>query len=395
MSALRIMHLAGTLDPAAGGPPVVAARLAAAQASLGNTVKIAAYRGDAAGMERAEGLLKETPNGHLVDVVWMPEPSRVERLTGRAAAKQLGAEFDAGTDVLHCHGMWEPVLPATAAQAMQRGIPFVVMPHGMLDPYTLSISKRKKQLAMATTHRAYVRKPMLYHMLNADEAELARPIIGEQDVRVIPNGIFLDEVDAAPPVGEFRKERPELGQSPYVLFLGRLTHKKGLDILAPAFAKVAASMADVRLVVAGPDDGMRAPFEAEVRAAGIADRVHVVGPIYGASKYAAMRDAAVFCLPSRQEGFSIAITEALALGVPVVVTRACHFPEVSEVGAGIETELDADDVADALRRVLGDSGRASEMGDAGATLVRERFTWPEVARQTLEAYKDGLMRVAP
>lgn len=392
MSGLGIMHVVGTLDPAAGGPPVVAARLAAAQANLGHRVTLAAYEGDPHSTQRARELLEQTPNGDLVKLVWVARPSRLERLTGRDAARTLGPVLDDGVDVLHCHGMWEPLLSITAREASRRGIAFVVMPHGMLDPYTLTISTTKKKIALATTHRAYVRRALFFHMLNADEASLARPVIGDHPTRVIPNGIFLDEVESAPPAGTFRASMPQLGGAKYVLFLSRLTHKKGLDYLAKAFAQVAEQMPDVHLVVAGPDDGVQARFEADVRQAGVADRVHVVGPIYGSAKYGAIRDAAVFCLPSRQEGFSIAITEALALGVPVVVTRACHYPEVSEVGAGIETELDPQGVARALLEVLGDPAAAERMGRAGADLVRERFTWPEVGRQSIEAYKAALGR---
>jgi glycosyltransferase involved in cell wall biosynthesis len=393
VSGLRIMHLAGTLDPAAGGPPVVAARLAAAQASAGCKVTLAAYRSEE-GMKRAEALIEETPHGHLVAVEWLPSPSKLERLTGHGGARQLGKLLAAGCDVLHCHGMWEPLLPATAKAALSHRVPFVVMPHGMLDPYTFSIRSRKKRLALATTHRRYVTDALFFHMLNADEAELAKPVIGQRPVRVIPNGIFLDEIESAPPPGTFREAHPELGGDPFILFLSRLTHKKGLDYLAQAFAIVAGKMPRVRLVVAGPDDGVRSQFEADIARAGVADRVHVVGPIYGAMKYAAIRDAAVFCLPSRQEGFSIAITEALALGRPVVVTRACHFPEVSQVGAGIETDLDANGVAGALLEVLQGLDRAAAMGRAGAALVRERFTWPMVAQQSIEAYHAALGRPA-
>ncbi len=173
---------------------------------------------------------------------------------------------------------------------------------------------------------------------------------------------------------------------PFGLFLSRLHHKKGLDYLADAFALVAAQFPEARLVVAGPDDGARGPFEQRVRAAGLAGRVHLVGPLYGPAKFAAMVDATCFCLPSRQEGFSVAVTEAMACGLPVVISDACHFPEVAEVGAGEVVPLEGDRVAQALRRVVGDPELRRSMGEAGRQLVRSRFTWPRVAEQCVAAY---------
>src|SRR5690606_27821051 len=111
-------------------------------------------------------------------------------------------------------------------------------------------------------------------------------------------------------------------------------------------------------------------FRRRVAAAGLSDRVHPVGPIYGAAKYEALVDAACFCLPSRQEGFSIAILEALASRLPVIISDQCHFPEVAESGAGVVCPLEATAVANALLRVLRltpEERRA--MGDAGRRLV--------------------------
>ncbi|MEO1008900.1 MAG: glycosyltransferase [Planctomycetota bacterium] len=389
MTPLRIVHLIDRLDPAAGGPPIVAARLAAAQARLGCEATLLAY-GYRDGRERAEGLLKETPSGELVRVEWIAEPSPPERLTGASAARTFAALADGGVDVLHAHGMWEFMMPASARVARRRGIPYVITPHGMLDPYTLSVKPWRKKLVLATTHRAFLRRAAFVHMLNRDEADLARPVLHGTPTRVIPNGIFLEELDATPPAGTFRAAHPELGDDPYVLFLSRLAHKKGLDYLADAFALLLDRVPGARLVVAGPDDGQRAPFEAQVARLGVGERVHVVGPQYGVDKLAALRDAAVFCLPSRQEGFSIAITEALALGLPVVISKACHFPEVTEADAGIETDLDATQVALGLESILHDPAAGEAMGRAGAALVRQRFTWPKVAEQTLACYRDVL-----
>jgi glycosyltransferase involved in cell wall biosynthesis len=167
-----------------------------------------------------------------------------------------------------------------------------------------------------------------------------------------------------------------------------LHFKKGLDYLADAFALAANSVPRLRLVVAGPDDGAREPFVQQIARLGLTDRTHVVGPLYGGDKIAAFVDAAAFCLPSRQEGFSVAVTEALACGIPVVISDQCHFPEVQEVGAGRVVPCDAKATGDALSQVLADASAAQRMGDAGAKLIRERFTWPKVAELTMKTYEN-------
>ncbi len=173
-----------------------------------------------------------------------------------------------------------------------------------------------------------------------------------------------------------------------MLFLSRLHYKKGLDILADAFRRVAPLFPDVDLVVAGPDGGAEDEFRGRIRQYGLEERVHMTGGLYGPAKIAALKRAACFCLPSRQEGFSVAITEALACGVPVAITDACHFPEVGEAGAGIVSPLDPMAVAAALERILEDPDRAARMGAAGAKLVRDNYTWPRIAVQTIAAYQD-------
>ena len=106
----------------------------------------------------------------------------------------------------------------------------------------------------------------------------------------------------------------------------------------------------------------------------------------GRRSFAALVDCDCFCLPSRQEGFSLAVTEAMACRSPVVISTSCHFPEVREAGAGVITDLNATDIADGLMTVLGTHEQASMMGKAGRELVTSRFTWPSVAGQMIRAY---------
>ena len=110
------------------------------------------------------------------------------------------------------------------------------------------------------------------------------------------------------------------------------------------------------------------------------------GPIYGSRKTAAFRESIAFVLPSRQEGFSIAITEALGLGTPVVITHGCHFPEVEQAGAGVVTDLDAGAFGEAMVRVASDDTARAGMAERAARLVRENYTWPRIAEQSVELY---------
>jgi glycosyltransferase involved in cell wall biosynthesis len=368
---MRIAHVIRSLDPRGGGPQTVATRLATAQARLGHRVTLVAGEGPAI-----------PPEG------WLPA------LPGPRPAVQECDPDAAAYDVLHLHGVWDRILYRTAAAARKRGTPYVVTPHGMLDPWSLAQKRWKKRLALALGYRAMLDGAAALHLLNADELRLIAPLRLRAPGAVLPNGVFLEEIDPLPPPAAFADTHPDVAGRPYILFVGRLHYKKGLDYLADAFRIVAARSPEVRLVVAGPDDGARAEFERRVGGAELAGRVSVVGPLYGAAKWAALVGAACFCLPSRQEGFSVAVVEALACRTPAVVSEACHFPEVGEAGAGAVVPLDPDRIADALDVYLRDRGARDRAGAAGRRLVEERFTWPQVAARSLDLYRSLLPTAA-
>lgn len=380
---MRILHVIASLDAATGGPPVVAAALASAQAALGHDVHLASY-------PLPPGATPAGPSDFRAHA--LPPTDVVERIWPRRATRWF-ADFlrsatsaAKGADILHLHGVWEPVIPAAARTARAAGVPYVVAPHGMLDPWSMRQKALKKHVALALGYHGLLDRAAFLHALNADEADLIAPLGLRCPFEVIPNGVPPETFADLPAPGAFRRDRPELGSDPYVLFLGRLHHKKGLDHLADAFARLAPRFPAARLVIAGPDGGEREPFERQIRAAGLADRVHVVGPLYGPDKLAALVDATAFCLPSRQEGFSVAVTEAMACGLPVVISDACHFPEVADAGAGIITPADGVATAEALARLLSDPDLRQRMGRAGREMVLSRYTWPRIAQAAVAAY---------
>lgn len=372
---LTIVHVYNWLDPTNGGPPRVVAGLAAGQQRLGHEVRLVSS--DRAGDPEVEAFLRE----------YMRSPPRrwVVRPKFFLPVRSFPALWEAlrGADVAHLHGLWPPA-PMLASQVCRlKRIPYVMAPHGSLHGAALMQKPGRKLFARwVLGWGPYVRHAAALHVLNADEAEGARWFRLPKRVEVIPNGVFAEHFTDGPPPGTFRASLPELGDAPYVLFLSRLHWSKGCDLLGEAFARLAAERPDVHLVAIGPDQGGRALVEQHIR-----ERVHFTGEVNGPRKHAAIRECAVFFLPSRHEGFSMAITEAMAWGRPVVISEQCHFPLVADAGCGRVTPLEPAAFADALAGLLADSAEAEACGARGRDLVLSRFTWPEIAQQTVDLYR--------
>lgn len=383
---MKILHVIQSIDPANGGPPVVATRLAAAQANLGHEVHLVAYQD--VGSEKAiekflEGLPgKEGIQYHILDPI-----SGFELVTGANAKRTLN-EIIPEMDFVHGHSVWSTIVRVASTVCRSHHVPYTVCIHGMLDPWCMAQKKLKKQIAMKIAYFKMLNGCTFIHCLNKDEMGFVQSFGFKASLETIPNGVFIEEFEPPPERGVFRKQHPEIGDRPYVFFLSRLHYKKGLDYLADSFAAVASKFPDAMLVVAGPDGGAQADFEQRVERANLQDRVLITGPIYGPAKLEALIDSTCFCLPSRQEGFSIAITEALAIGVPAVVTDACHYPEVAQGEAGVVTELSVESIAEGLSQILGATpAQQATFGENGKKLVRENFTWPIVAQRSIQMYE--------
>lgn len=185
------------------------------------------------------------------------------------------------------------------------------------------------------------------------------------------------------------------GDAPFVLFMGRLNHIKGPDLLLEAFARVASSFPAQQLVFAGHDAGLRTQLSSRAAALGLAPRVRFAGFLQGAAKRAAYAAATLLVVPSRREAMSLVALEAGAVGTPVLLTDTCGFDDVEESGAGGERGSErgdaacivpptVDGLADGLRRLLAD---APELPRRGARLRRRivaAYTWERVGARWMD-----------
>jgi len=375
------------MDPATGGPPAVVMRLAAAQAAMGLDIHTLAY-----GLrDAAPRLAKSVARVPLIEQVrqhYLPDLTLLERLLPLNAKRECH-RLTAGVDLVHVHGIWDHLVRVACSTAQRNGVPYVVTPHSpfaLPDFGSLSAKNIKKRFAWAISYRSMLAGAKFIHALTEDERTQIDRLNLDVPVVVAPNGIFLEEIDPLPPPRTFRAAHPEIGDDPYVLFLGRLHAQKGLDILAPAFAKVLETIPRARLVVAGPDYGARQAFIGQINRLGVSSRVHVVGPLFDEQKYAAYVDAACFCLPSRQEGFSVAILEALACGCPAVISTSCHFEDVEKYGAGRVVDSQASSYVDSLQEFLSDPTARNKASTAGRAFVCSHYGWSRSAEIIMSQY---------
>jgi glycosyltransferase involved in cell wall biosynthesis len=208
--------------------------------------------------------------------------------------------------------------------------------------------------------------------------------------RVVPNGIDPQVFQELPKMNYFRQQH-KLEQAIIYLFLGRIDAGKGLDLLLPAFKKLLQVSGDSHLVLAGANER---GYEAQVRhmagELGLASRLTLTGLITGQDKLAALQDADVFVLPSRSEGLSIAMLEAMYMGLPVVVTdRVGLWREVEKNRCGLVVPFDEDSLAGALQRMAAAPDRR-EMGQRGRQLVASGYTWDKIARHLAAEIEEAL-----
>jgi glycosyltransferase involved in cell wall biosynthesis len=181
-----------------------------------------------------------------------------------------------------------------------------------------------------------------------------------------------------------------------ILYMGRLTFKKGLDILARAFAKIAREREDLHLLLAGPaDDGYEQKVRGWLADGGVLEKATFAGLVGGEDRFAVMQLADVFALSSYTENFGQAVAEAMASGLPVVISDQVNiWPEVLKADAGLVVPCDADATAQALRNLLDNRTRARQMGTNGRRWVEENLPWDIVGAEMVHVYEDLVKRPA-
>jgi glycosyltransferase involved in cell wall biosynthesis len=284
-------------------------------------------------------------------------------------------------DLLHTHMMWSfPGIVASRVARVRR-VPYVITPHGSLDPWSLQQRPWMKRAFLLASENHTLREAALVHFT----AEAERAAIPEQ-FRKLRSAVVANVID--PDAIAPREPRDSCD----ILILGRIHLVKGFDLLIPAMRVVVAAVPQARLVIAGPDEGgYRREVERMIAAAGVGNAVQFAGHVNLEERARLFSASALLVQPSHHESFGMACAEGMAAELPVVVTDRVNIcDDISSAGAGLVVPPESAALAGALVELLRDPARRREMGQRGRRLVARRYAPGVVGAEMRRAYELAL-----
>jgi glycosyltransferase involved in cell wall biosynthesis len=384
---MKLLHVIRSIDPRGGGPQEGLKQIVLELARTGWTSTVASLE--------APGTLADTQ--FPCPVVELG-PARGGYGYTPAAVPWLRA--NAGRyDAVIVHGLWQ--YPSFATWRALHGLdtPYFVFPHGMLDPWfrrAYPAKHAKKWLYWPWAEYRVLRDATNVLFTCEQERVLARESfwLYRANEAVAGFGIDWPQTDPAADRAAFFAAFPALRGKRLLLYLSRITPKKGCDLLIEALAK-SASEHDLHLVMAGPDgDGWQATLQALAARLGVAERITWTGMLSGATKWGAYHAAEAFILPSHQENFGIVVAEALALGVPALISDQVNIWQEVEAGqAGlIAPDTEAGTLALIRRWVALPAAQREQMGQAAVACFRANFHISASVARLREIVSAGIAR---
>ena len=206
--------------------------------------------------------------------------------------------------------------------------------------------------------------------------------VAEKMINIIPNGVDGDEFFPNYDASNIFRKRFSLNDISYILYMGRLHIIKGPDLLLKAYLKLLGDFPELHLVFAGPDAGFGNQLIEDVQKHSIENKVHFLGYIRGDDKVGAYTGAKLLAVPSRREAMSIVALEAGACGTPVILTTACGFDEVKNVGCKVVQPL-TDELYSGMKSMLSSSNALEAVGNNLRSLILQKYTWKKTAEKYL------------
>jgi glycosyltransferase involved in cell wall biosynthesis len=396
---MRILQVISALAPRYGGPSVAGPELSRELARQGQKVSI--YTTDVDGNSHLPVPLRTPVLDQGVEVAYFRGWTSSGKYMLSPGLWRALRDDVSKFDIVHVWSVYSFSTTAAAYWCRKRAVPYLVFPHGSLDPFLRRRNRPRKWLYTKLFAERDYRAASAVMFNCQEEMRLASDwsgFIGSSSAGprrvIVPIGIappWFEEHD--PQAGERLRSRfPAMSGRRLIVYFGRINFKKGLDILAQAFAEVARDRDDLHLVIAGPDnEGYGQIVRNLLTRGGVPNKATFTGLLGGEDRYSVLREAEMFVLSSYTENFGQSAAEAMATGVPIVISdRVNIWPDVEAAQAGLVVPCDAHATAQAIKKLVDHPQAAREMGARGKRWAAQHLTWEVVGRQMIAAYQEAI-----
>jgi len=360
---MKVLHVIPTLAASYGGPRQTV--LEFCQQSRGSSIASEICATDEGGPEPAP-----VPC-HLFTHQWS------RSLHYSRPLRQWLIENVARYDLVHINGIFTHATYAAGQACRRQRVPYVVSPHGMIEPWSMAQKRPRKWVAWHGFYAPVLRDAAAVVYSTVQEQRLTEESLGLQRGVVLPAGVEADILDVPRPATPTKK----------LLALSRLHPKKGVDLLLRAFGELKrqGQLAGWQLVVAGDGD---ATYVRELKAIVPGGDVLWPGWLGGAEKKAALAGADLFVLSSHQENFGRGVVEAMGCGTPVLLSPQVGLaPEIAAANAGWVVSLERAELVAGLLAATSSAPELARRGAAARALVAREFVWPRVIEKTVTLYE--------
>ena len=393
---MKILQVINAYSPpySSGGPAFVTHNISKALAKRGNEVTV--YTTNALSRDRMFEPQQNPTHDDGVKVHYFKN-TVYKPSSAIYFSKELVEEFKKNVveyDMVHLHEYRSYMGILTSHYAQKYGVPYVLQAHGSL-PRIMAQQSRKLIYDSLCGYNLLRNASKVIALTQTEVQQYKSMGVPGDKIKVIPNGVDLEEYRNLPPLGSFRRKYSIGEDTKIILFLGRIHKIKGLDFLIRAYVYLLKEFrfSNVLLVVAGPDEGALGELKRLLSTNKITgNRVLFTGPLCGRDKIEAYVDADVFVLPSRYETFPNVVLEAYACSKPVV---ASNVESISDIVIHGETGFlfsvgDVRGLAKMISYMLKHSEEAEEMGRKGKAFVKDGFAIEKVVAKLEEIYRECL-----
>lgn len=297
-------------------------------------------------------------------------------------------------DVVHIHE-WRGIPHKYIYEyAKKNDVPYVLQAHGssprqIYDQNMLFIlSKYGYDKLIGKKIISNAKK--LIALNNNEKMQFLNQGVPEKKIEIVPNGVNLEN-KCFKQKGLFKQKYGIPIDSKLILYLGRITPIKGLELLIKSFFLLNNEKNDSILVITGPDYNYLNKLKKLVHSLKLSEKIIFTGPLFGIDKLEVFSDTDLFILPSIYETFPISVIEACAHGIPVIVTHNCLIADIIHENVGYAVESNEESIKEAIINILYNKDIKDSFSESGKKLIKEEYNWNKIVKKLIGIYKDSMI----